>query len=246
MKKMIAITIMLLIVLLAACGSGDETEETEELAVLDVEFNVPGTAEPGEAVQLEAIVTYGGEAVEDADEVEFEYWVKGNEDDSIKVEGNHTESGSYVAEVTFQEEAVYEIYAHTTARGLHTMPLTSITVGDGGERIEAEAADHGHHEQTEGFHLHFVKPEEVTTEEVTDLVVHLQINGEALENANVRFEISPEGSPEQTEWVDAEETAAGEYAAAHEFSEAGTYTMVIHVEDDADLHEHEEYTIEVE
>ena len=92
MKKLFALIILLMLGLLAACGESAETEErdsSDELQVLDVEFVVPETADAGEPVQLEAIVTYGETLVEDADEVVFEYWLKGNEDDSTKVEGIH-------------------------------------------------------------------------------------------------------------------------------------------------------------
>lgn len=273
MKKIITPFIIVLILLLSACGNGEKeevTEETDELVALEVEFNVPETAEPGETVELEAIVSYGDELVEDADEVNFEYWLKGNEDDSSEIDGIHIEDGRYTAEVTFPEDGTYEIYAHTTARGLHTMPLKSIIVGDGGEAAgesghhahhDEHHAHHAHHEDhehhghrkhhehhahTDGFHLHFVEPDSVQTNEVIDLTVHLQLEDKAMEDAIVRYEIVPEGDGENTAWVDAEETVAGEYIAAHEFTEPGTYKLVIHVEDDADLHEHDEYMIEVE
>lgn len=140
--------IIVFVLLLTACGNGEEaevTEETDELVALEVEFNVPETAEPGETVELEAIVSYGDELVEDADEVKFEYWLKGNEDNSSEIDGIHTEDGRYTAEVNFPEDGTYEIYAHTTARGLHTMPLKSIVVGDGGEAADTDEAA-GEHE----------------------------------------------------------------------------------------------------
>lgn len=251
MKKnwIFTLLIVLMIGFLVACGNDDteEVEETDELVPLEVEFIVPETAEPGEPVELEAIVTFGEENVEDADEVVFEHWLKGNEDDSTKVEGVHTENGSYVAEVTFEEDGVYEMYAHTTAEGLHTMPLTSITIGEGGEAEHKEGHDdHSDHEHADGFNLHFMNPESISVDEETDLVVHLQMDGEAFGDATVRYEITPDEDDSGTAWVDAEETATGEYEAQHAFEEAGIYTIVIHVEDDADLHEHDHFTVEVE
>lgn len=242
LKRITILVVMALLLLLAACVNEESGEE--ELATLEVEFIVPETAEPGETVQLEAIVSYGDEMVEDADEVMFEYWVQGNETDSTNVEGIHKSNGSYTAEVEFAEDGIYELYAHTTARGLHTMPLKSIAVGDAEEAVHQDE-EHVEHEHSDGFQLHFSNPENIQAGDDTDLIVHLQLEGEELENANVRFEILPEQG-EHIAWVDANETKPGEYAAVHEFSEAGTYSIVIHVEDDADLHEHEEYTIEVQ
>lgn len=244
MKKILILLTGIAILFLAACG-GEEDSEEEELAILAVEFNVPETADVDEVVELEAVVTYGGEIVEDADEVLFEYWLKGNDEDSDKIEGKHTENGSYVAEVTFAEDGVYEMFAHTTAEGLHTMPLTSITIGDGGHAVEEEDHDHDHG-HADGFHSHFVNPEVITVDEETDLVVHLQLDGEALSDVSVRYEIVPDGNPEGTQWVDAEETSPAEYEATHVFAETGTFNIVVHVEDDADLHEHDQYTVNVE
>lgn len=245
MKKVLIALLAFSLLLLVACG--DEAEEEVELAILDVTFNVPETAEVDETVELEAVVTYGGEIVEDADEVKFEYWLVGHEDNSENIDGVHTENGSYVAEVSFPEDGVYEMYAHTTAEGLHTMPLTSITVGDGGEVVvEGDTEEDHEHDTSTGFHSHFINSDNIAANEETVLIVHLQLDGEPLTDVAVRYEIVPEGNPEGTSWVDAEETAAAEFKASHTFTEAGTYKVVVHVEDDADLHEHDEYTVNVE
>ena len=42
-----------------------------------------------------------------------------------------------------------------------------------------------------------------------------------------------------------EELVAGEYADSYAFAEAGPHNIQIHVEDDKELHEHEEHAIEV-
>ena len=42
-----------------------------------------------------------------------------------------------------------------------------------------------------------------------------------------------------------EESVAGEYTASYTFAEVGSYKIQIHVEDDKELHEHEEHIIEV-
>lgn len=147
-KKIWFSLIILLLVLLASCGTEDDNEnveedtEEEELAALEVDFEVPETAEPGETVELKATVTYGEELVEDADEVMFETWVVGNEENSKKIEGIHQGDGVYTAETTFEEDGIYEMYAHTTARDMHTMPLESIIVGEvSDEELEAYEND---------------------------------------------------------------------------------------------------------
>ncbi|MDC1542042.1 FixH family protein [Candidatus Pseudothioglobus singularis] len=135
-KKLGILFVSLALMVLAACGTDGETEHEhdhsessgEELTALEVDFEVPDTVQVGETVELKATVTFGDELVEDADEVLFEVWPQGNEEDSWEVEGTHQGEGVYTAETTFEEEGTYEAYAHTTARDQHTMPLVSIEV----------------------------------------------------------------------------------------------------------------------
>lgn len=137
-KRMLFIIIGIMISLtLVACGNDTDNESdsnlneaTNELKSLDVDFPLQETADVDEEVTLEASVTYGDEAVEDADEVVFEYWLKGDKDNSTKIESDNNEDGTYTQTVTFEEEGIYEIYAHTTAREMHTMPKKAINVGD--------------------------------------------------------------------------------------------------------------------
>lgn len=250
-KKFLLLVIVLLMSLLAACGSGNEVEsnENEELAVLEVDFQPPESAEVGESITLEATVTYGDELVTDADEVTFEYWLDDDEENSTTIEAANNEDGTYSAEVTFEEEGVYSIYAHTTARDMHTMPLKQIAVGDVEELDQSKEdsesdEENGSHDHADGFHIHFMEPETLISEDETELMVHLQMDGEAYQNADVQFEIW-EADAEKHDWVDAEETNAGEYVANYTFKNSGIYQLQIHVQDDNDLHEHKQVELEV-
>ncbi len=243
---------ILLIGVLAACNGTAETEnEDEELKSLDVEFEVPEQADAGEIIELNAIVTYGDEEVTDADEVKFEYWEMGNEEDSITVDANNNGDGTYSAEVSFDHDGVYEMYAHTSARAIHTMPKKSITIGEGASADQGEenhGESDGHHEHSgnnDGFGMDFMEPEEITVNQEIDLTVHLQMDNEAFENANVRYEIVNDSNSEKHDWVDTEEAVPGEYTSKYSFEEDGAYTIIIHVEDDEGLHEHQEYEIVV-
>lgn len=125
---------ILLISFLVGCTGNDQDDFDDlddELAFLEVEFELPEKAEVGETVELKAIVTYGGEIVDDAEEMYFEYWLEGHEDDSVFVDSINQGDGTYTAEVVFDREGVYQIYAHTTARAMHNMPLKSIVIGEG-------------------------------------------------------------------------------------------------------------------
>lgn len=242
---------ILLVGALAACGNNEEkTEADEEVKALNVDFQLPEHADVGEVVELKAIVTYGDELVKDANKVEFEYWVQGNEKETTTVKGKNNDDGTYTADVTFEADGVYEIYAHTTARLIHKMPKKSITIGEGNTTPHEEHGeghhhdDHDHSSHVEGFTMHFMKPEDVQVNEEIDLTLHLAMNDEPLEGATVRYQINRDGTEEYA-WVDVAESVPGEYSSSHSFDQEGTYTIVIHVENDEGLHEHEEYTVEV-
>lgn len=154
MRKNIFFILIVLLAVLAACSNNkaDTAEEDDsdsmELPVLEVDFDVPEHVEVGETIDLTAHVTFDGEPVEDAREVLFEVWTQGHDDDSEEIEGVHQEDGTYTASFTFEEEAVYEMYAHTTAREQHIMPLETVIAGDAepSEEDAHDEMDHEHHE----------------------------------------------------------------------------------------------------
>lgn len=118
--------------LLAACGTEEEgSSGTGDLVEeIEVAFNTETQADPAEAVTLSVTVTQGDGAVEDADEVVYEVWQSGYRDASEMIPAKHTENGVYEADTSFDEEGLYYIQAHTTARSLHVMPKQEITVGN--------------------------------------------------------------------------------------------------------------------
>lgn len=244
-KVLLLMVSLFVIGLIAGCSDDEQQlEDDEELLMLEVDFEVPETADVGEAVELIADVTYGDEPVTDADEVLFEIWESGKEDESEQIDGNNEGDGTYTLEYTFDQDGIYEMYAHTTAHSMHNMPKKQIKVGDVSEDEEQDDSDEAFH--TEGFDLHFDEPESVSAKEDTSFTTHITLHEEPLDELHVRYQIWPEGNEDETEWVDADEDNPGEYTGEYSFKESNTYLIQIHVEDDEDLHEHKEYTIEVE
>lgn len=154
MKKitMLSVLSILTIFVLAACGNNNDeaanNNNDEELPMIDVDYQLPETAEAGETVELVAVVTYEGEPVEDATQMDFEVWEKGDQDNSEMLEGEHAGDGKYVASYTFEDDGIFESYAHTTAEGIHAMPKLEITIGEGGDydHVEEDNNDEEHHE----------------------------------------------------------------------------------------------------
>ncbi|MBS4198260.1 FixH family protein [Bacillus sp. FJAT-49732] len=257
MKKRIAIiSIIMLVLMLAACNSSNNNSTDDEIPkMLEVNLQVQEKADVNAEVPFTATVTQGDEKVKDADKVEFEVWEEGKKDDSEMIEAINKKDGTYEAKKTFDHDGVFTVQVHVTARGLHTMPKTSVTVGEGATEEHAhdnhedgDHDDHGNHEHghhSEDFSMHFMEPDSIEKGKETEFVVHLQDHNEPLEHARVRYEIWNDEISDKHEWVDASETKPGEYAGSHDFSESGVYKFKIHVQNDEGLHEHEEYEVVV-
>ena len=124
------IVTVLALTLLAACGGGNE--KSDELVPLEVNFIVPESIDVGETVELKAEVMYGDDVEKDA-VVKFEVWESGDEENSVMLEADNNGDGTYTANYTFEHDGVFEMYAHTDAQNLHTMPKKEVTVGEDGE-----------------------------------------------------------------------------------------------------------------
>ena len=132
--------------LLAGCGmaeesSGNASAEGQGVQELEVEVLTEPAGEVGEWT-LEAYVSQGGKAVNDADEVTFEVFAAGKKDSGVKTDYTELKDGVYSVKHRFDEDGVYYFISHVTARGLHTMPTQQVIVGTvSDEEIQdAEAA----------------------------------------------------------------------------------------------------------
>lgn len=134
MKKWL-ISLVAVPALLVGC-SGDEpeidtNEEPVDVAALEVVVDIltPEKVAVNEPVELAAHVTQNKEDVNDAESVQFEVWESGYRDQGQMIDGELDENGVYKAETTFDQDGVYYMFAHTTARGLHVMPKQQIIAG---------------------------------------------------------------------------------------------------------------------
>ncbi|WP_404353712.1 FixH family protein [Exiguobacterium aurantiacum] len=228
---------------LGACGTDEATKSAEtapSMEPVEAELNVPATADKDEAITLAVRVTQDGKAVDDADEIKFEVWKNGAKEESETTEAALTEDGVYEAETTFSDEAVYTVQVHVTARSMHTMPTTNVTVGHPETAAEAEAEeDHHHHAGAEIV----LEPKQAIANEAQPFTVNVEVDHEALAGADVQLEVFQDGA-DKHEWVKLEE-AEGGYAGEHTFPEAGTYNVQVHVTKGHDIHEHIMETVEV-
>lgn len=159
MKKWLSM-LFALTVILTGCNNDDDQADVDTLTPVEVKILNEESLPVGEKVQLQAKVTQGEKAVDDAQEVKFEVWESGLRDEGVMLEGKLTKDGVYVAEHEFEHDGVYYMFAHTTARGMHVMPKTKFVVGnpdmskvlednssntmDHGEDHEDDNAEEGH------------------------------------------------------------------------------------------------------
>jgi len=253
MKKItsfIIVTICLSIVL-SACNNNKENNTTEEneLKFLDVSIIKPNEKLVADKeYTISAEVTYGDEKVEDANEVKFEIWEKGFEDESEFVIGEHQGEGIYSIQKKFDHDGIFYVVAHVTARDMHNMPKEELLVGD----VEAENENkqtedeqtehensHSHHESGANHgsvSISLSGHENAIVNEKVDFLVGLELEGDALTEADVRLEIWKDGDHHHT-WVDVDEETPGTYKATYTFTEADTFQVQIHVEK-GDIHDH--------
>ncbi|MCE7792253.1 FixH family protein [Salipaludibacillus sp. CUR1] len=272
--------IISLSIILAACGQSEtESENNGPVSVndinteqLEVELIIPETADPGDEISLEALVTQGDEKVDDASEVIFEVWIDGEKSDSDMIEADYPgEDGMYEVTYEFTEEEIYMVQPHVTARGMHVMPVGEIAVGDAEPRKEDgnneaqedngdhnhgdtnEENDHGHSHEDGGHdhvHLHEAMSVDLKTEqplqagEEASLLIEAEWEESLWTGGEVQFEVWTHGD-ERREWLEAEETEKGIYEVIHSFDEPGEYHVMVHLEDD-ELHEHIQFMVDVE
>ncbi|OXS57029.1 YtkA-like protein [Bacillus sp. V-88] len=250
MKKMSLIMLVgFLALLIAACGNSKEdngTKKDEKLEAVDAKLDIPEKGEKGKPVSFSTKVTQGDENVDDADEVKYEIWKNGQKDESEMIEVKHDKDGVYKAEKTFEEDGMYTVQVHVTARDMHTMPKTEIAIGDVEEGEHEEAGEdhhHGEHESTVSIHL--MKPDSIKAGEESEMMVHVENEETALEDARVRFEIYQDGQ-EKHEWVDLAPGEAGKYSGSYTFPEKGSYNVQVHVTKGEEIHEHTMETVDVQ
>ncbi|MFT4417258.1 FixH family protein [Fredinandcohnia humi] len=254
MKKIGIFLLIGIFIGLVGCNTTTEKngEEPIELIPIAVEVEInPTTVTLEEEVTIEATVTQGDEAVEDADEVKFEIKEKGV-DESEFLEGAHQADGVYSIKKTFEKDGIYEITAHVTARSMHNMPTIEVTVGNPNVDEEqstntdttegSHSHEHGHHGNGQ-VSIELQVDEEYTKGVESTLTALLEEVDVPLTHANVRFEIWKDQA-EKHEFIDATEVEDGVYEKSYTFTETGKYHIQIHVEK-GDIHEHLSKTVTV-
>ncbi len=130
MKKHTAWIVGLLFIILTACGSKAEQPKTAVPQPIEAKLLIPEQTKVNEAVTISTQISQNGKPVDDADEVKYEIWKNEEKEKSEMIDAKKTEKGIYAINKAFSEDGVYYVQVHVTARGMHTMPKSTITVGN--------------------------------------------------------------------------------------------------------------------
>lgn len=237
MKKVLTSLCMTLIVL-AGCNSQSHQHTQSDAVPKEVKVEIktnPDTLKQNEKIELQAIVTQDGKAVDDAQDVKFETWKENDQKHTMTV-ATHKNNGIYAADITFPQDGVYHIIAHTDARDMHVMPEVKIAVGNAA--VTKDNGNDGHNDVAIQLMADSLK-----ANVPTNMMAHIKQNGSPLTGANVEFETWKDGD-EKHNFVPAKEGMNGEYNADPVFKDAGSYHVKVHVEKDS-LHDHMEQLVEV-
>lgn len=149
-KKVGSMLLIISMMVLAACTNNQEKDTEPKMLNVELTIN-PEHAQVNDVVTFEAKVTYGDEAVEDADEVKFEIWRSQSENHET-IEVKHSKDGVYQLEQSFSKEGTYYVYAHVSARDIHNMPKKEFVIGAASEPEEKstsksmnDESQHNHH-----------------------------------------------------------------------------------------------------
>ena len=214
-----AIILIFIISMFTACADDDGMDG---LLVPEVEFNPPAIAEVGEKVELIATVTYGDELVIDATEMNFEYWLEDDQENSTIVDSINNKDGTYKVEVEFPEEGEYWIYAHTTARDIHTMPKRSIKVGQADENSTETAINKSE------VNISLQLEDNITSNKETMIKAVIKDSTVSINSFSVRFEITNLDSG-QIEWIEST-PSENSFSANYTFKNASKYNISAYAE----------------
>jgi hypothetical protein len=234
---------------LTACSMNGKSEPapSKPSTPIEVTFKtIPEAIQVNQPTTLQVMVKQGKNAVEDASDVQFEVWKKGQEKHQM-VRAKHQGKGVYTAEKTFDSEGMYFVTYHVTAKDMHSMKQMELTVGDINKNEEemdkntaeqnqpSHSHDHSSHHEHHGLTIE-LSPTETGKDQNTVFKINVQHEGKSLTNAHVTLEYWT-GQEEKHTYVDAKEQSAGEYVANIKLSSSGEYHFRVHALK-GELHDH--------
>ncbi|MEN0641958.1 FixH family protein [Alkalicoccobacillus gibsonii] len=130
MKRKRLVILFISTFLLSACNTSEPDLESIIPDIIEVQIDLPESSPPNEKLKIPVNVTQGDEPVDDARDVVIEIWKDQDRENGFLEEAKHRSDGLYQIDYTFEEDGIYLVQAHVTARDMHSMPTKPIFVGD--------------------------------------------------------------------------------------------------------------------
>ncbi|MBM0066475.1 FixH family protein [Alkalicoccobacillus gibsonii] len=130
MKRKRLVILFISTFLLSACNTSEPDLESIIPDIIEVQIDLPESSPPNEKLKIPVNVTQGDEPVDDARDVVIEIWKDQDRENGFLEEAKHQSDGLYQIDYTFEEDGIYLVQAHVTARDMHSMPTKPIFVGD--------------------------------------------------------------------------------------------------------------------
>lgn len=245
-------SLLFLALFLTGCGQADSetvnSEENDVPEIITAELIVPEELPTDKEAEFLVKVTQGDQPVNNAKEVQFEFWPEFAKENSEKINAVSQGDGIYTINKSFSAAGTYHVQSHVTAESMHVMPEKVFTVSgknssssghDAHEMGQDSEADH-HHPKLEAT-LNTKEPAKTGVESLMEVTINH--DGEALTAATVTLEITQDKGRDPI-WLDLKETAAGHYQGETELLASGSIPVNIHIKKE-NLHEHIEKTIQV-
>ncbi|OKL36445.1 hypothetical protein BLL40_10540 [Domibacillus mangrovi] len=148
--------ICVLLFLSACTASSDQSSQTTSAPkAVEVEIVLPEEIALNEESTLKVRLTQDQENIEDAEDVQFEIWKASSREENELIEAKHEKEGIYSVKKMFQEDGIYYVQTHVTARNMHVMPKKQFIVGTVSEeelnaikeepQPQGESQGHSHH-----------------------------------------------------------------------------------------------------
>jgi hypothetical protein len=146
-------SMILLLLFVSGCTANTaQSDKNKTPEFVEVEILVPEKISLNQETILKARVSQGKQMVDDADDVKFEIWKANSDNKSEMLNGKYDGNGIYSVKKTFDQDGVYFVQTHVTARGMHVMPKKLLVVGNISEEElkslqenNEQSHGHGHH-----------------------------------------------------------------------------------------------------
>ena len=127
--RLILLGLIAALVLLSGCTAQNSEKDNEVSQIINADIIIPARIPLNTESELSVKLSQGTDIVEDADDVQFEIWKVDTQEEIELIKAEYEKDGIYSIHVTFEENGLYYVQTHVTARAMHVMPKKQFVAG---------------------------------------------------------------------------------------------------------------------